>query len=131
VVLDDSIVRGTTLEKSIIKMLDKLEPKKIIIVSCAPQIRYPDCYGIDMSRLKEFVAFRALLALLKDSGQEDKLKAAYQSCVATVGTPAIMEKNYLKEIYDLFSADEISAKVSEIVKAADVHAEVQVIYQRI
>lgn len=131
VVLDDSIVRGTTLEKSIIRMLDKLEPKKIIIVSCAPQIRYPDCYGIDMSRLKEFVAFRALLALLKDRNQECKIQEAYQKCLAVVGTPAIMEVNYLQEIYDMFTAEEISAKVSEIVKAPDVNAEVQVIYQRI
>jgi amidophosphoribosyltransferase len=131
VVLDDSIVRGTTLEKSIIKMLDRLEPKKIIIVSCAPQIRYPDCYGIDMSRLKEFVAFRALLALLKDRGQENIIQEVYQKCVAAADTPAIMKVNYLKEIYDMFTADEISEKVSEIVKASDIKADVQVIYQTI
>jgi amidophosphoribosyltransferase len=131
VVLDDSIVRGTTLEKSIIKMLDKLEPKKIIIVSCAPQIRYPDCYGIDMSRVKEFVAFRAMLALLKDRGLYHKVDEVYDKIKAVQGTPAIMETNYVKELYDLFTADEISDKVSEIVKAPDVHAEVQVIYQRI
>ncbi|MHC2990610.1 amidophosphoribosyltransferase [Pontibacter sp. HJ8] len=131
VVLDDSIVRGTTLEKSIIKMLDKLEPKKIIIVSCAPQIRYPDCYGIDMSRVKEFVAFRAMLALLKDRDLYHKVDEVYDKIKAVQGTPAIMETNYMKELYDLFTADEISDKVSEIVKAPDVHAEVQVIYQRI
>ncbi|RAU81626.1 amidophosphoribosyltransferase [Pontibacter arcticus] len=131
VVLDDSIVRGTTLEKSIIKMLDKLEPKKIIIVSCAPQIRYPDCYGIDMSRLKEFVAFRAMLGLLKDHNREHMLQEVYQKCSDAVGTPAFTETNYLKEIYDQFTADEISAKVSQIVKAADINAEVEVIYQRI
>ncbi|RDV15743.1 amidophosphoribosyltransferase [Pontibacter diazotrophicus] len=131
VVLDDSIVRGTTLEKSIIKMLDKLEPKKIIIVSCAPQIRYPDCYGIDMSRMKEFVAFRALLALLKDRGLYFKAEEIYEKCTALAGTPAFREANYVQELYDMFTADEISAKVSEIVKAPDVNAEVQVIYQRI
>ncbi|MFD2247029.1 amidophosphoribosyltransferase [Pontibacter ruber] len=131
VVLDDSIVRGTTLEKSIIKMLDKLEPKKIIIVSCAPQIRYPDCYGIDMSRVKEFVAFRAMLELLKDRGLYFKVEEVYDKCVATEGTEAFKQTNFVKELYDLFTADEISAKVSEIVKAPDVHAEVQVIYQTI
>lgn len=131
VVLDDSIVRGTTLEKSIIKMLDKLEPKKIIIVSCAPQIRYPDCYGIDMSRVKEFVAFRAMLALLKDRDMYYKVDEVYDKIQAVQGTPAIMETNYVKELFDLFTHDELSAKVSEIVKAPEVNAEVQVIYQRI
>jgi amidophosphoribosyltransferase len=131
VVLDDSIVRGTTLEKSIIRMLDKLEPKKIIIVSCAPQIRYPDCYGIDMSRVKEFVAFRAMLELLKDRGLYYKVDEVYDKIAAVQGTPAIMQTNYVKELYDLFTHDEISAKVSEIVKAPDVKAEVEVIYQRI
>ncbi|MBB6612385.1 amidophosphoribosyltransferase [Pontibacter sp. Tf4] len=131
VVLDDSIVRGTTLEKSIIKMLDKLEPKKIIIVSCAPQIRYPDCYGIDMSRVKEFVAFRAMLELLKDRGLYYKIDEVYDKCVATEGTEAFKQTNFMKELYDLFTHDELAAKVSEIVKAPDVHAEVQVIYQTI
>ncbi|WP_299988421.1 amidophosphoribosyltransferase [uncultured Pontibacter sp.] len=131
VVLDDSIVRGTTLEKSIIKMLDKLEPKKIIIVSCAPQIRYPDCYGIDMSRVKEFVAFRAMLALLKDRDMYYKVDEVYDKIQAVQGTPAIMETNYVQELFDLFTHDELSAKVSEIVKAPEVNAEVQVIYQRI
>ncbi|MDX5418373.1 MAG: amidophosphoribosyltransferase [Hymenobacteraceae bacterium] len=131
VVLDDSIVRGTTLEKSIIKMLDKLEPKKIIIVSCAPQIRYSDCYGIDMSRLKEFVAFRAMLELLKDRDMYHKIKEVYDKCLAAAGTPAFKETNFVQELFDLFTHDELSAKVSEIVKAVDVKAEVQVIYQTI
>ncbi|MBJ6116668.1 amidophosphoribosyltransferase [Pontibacter sp. BT310] len=131
VVLDDSIVRGTTLEKSIIKMLDKLDPKKIIIVSCAPQIRYPDCYGIDMSRLKEFVAFRAMLALLEDRGLYYKIDEVYDKCQAVEGTEAFKETNFVKELFDLFTHDEISAKVSEIVKAPGVKAEVQVIYQTI
>ncbi|GHA77885.1 amidophosphoribosyltransferase [Pontibacter akesuensis] len=131
VVLDDSIVRGTTLEKSIIKMLDKLEPKKIIIVSCAPQIRYPDCYGIDMSRMKEFVAFRALLGLLEDRGQLYKMEETYDKCLAAVGTPAFRETNFVQELYGLFTHYELSDKVAEIVKAPDVKAEVQVIYQTI
>ncbi|MCC9136274.1 amidophosphoribosyltransferase [Pontibacter silvestris] len=131
VVLDDSIVRGTTLEKSIIKMLDRLEPKKIIIVSCAPQIRYPDCYGIDMSRMKEFVAFRALLELLKERGLSFKLQETYDKCLAAVGTPEFKQVNFVQELYDMFDTDEISDKVSEIVKAPDVNADVQVIYQRI
>ncbi|GAB3204351.1 amidophosphoribosyltransferase [Pontibacter aydingkolensis] len=131
VVLDDSIVRGTTLEKSIIKMLDKLEPKRIIIVSCAPQIRYPDCYGIDMSRVKEFVAFRAMLALLDDHGKSNMVQEVYQKCVEAQGTPAFQEKNYVQELFNQFTADEISAKVSQIVKAPGINAEVQVIYQTI
>ena len=131
VVLDDSIVRGTTLEKSIIKMLDKLEPKKIIIVSCAPQIRYPDCYGIDMSRVKEFVAFRAMLALLEDTGKDHLVQEVYQKCLEAQGTTIFKEKNFVQELFNQFTADEISAKVSEIVKAADINAEVQVIYQTI
>ncbi|QCR23019.1 amidophosphoribosyltransferase [Pontibacter sp. SGAir0037] len=131
VVIDDSIVRGTTLEKSIIKMLDKLGPKKIIIVSCAPQIRYPDCYGIDMSRMKEFVAFRALIALLKERGQDYKLEETYDKCAAAVNTPLFKQRNFVQELYDNFTYDEVSAKVSEIVKADDINAEVQVIFQRI
>lgn len=131
VVIDDSIVRGTTLEKSIIRMLDRLEPKKIIIVSCAPQIRYPDCYGIDMSRLKEFVAFRAMLELLEATGQNHLLKEVYQQCKAAEGTEAIMETNFVKGLYAPFTADEISARIAKIVKAPDVKAEVEVIYQTI
>ncbi|WP_347156439.1 amidophosphoribosyltransferase [Pontibacter chitinilyticus] len=131
VVLDDSIVRGTTLEKSIIKMLDKLEPKKIIIVSCAPQIRYPDCYGIDMSRMKEFVAFRALLAMLQERGLSNKMDEVYEKCLSTVGTPAFRETNYVQELYDLFTHYELADKVAEIVRAPEVKAEVQVIYQTI
>ncbi|MBF9255368.1 amidophosphoribosyltransferase [Pontibacter sp. 172403-2] len=131
VVLDDSIVRGTTLEKSIIKMLDKLEPKKIIIVSCAPQIRYPDCYGIDMSRMKEFVAFRALLGLLSDRGLSNKIDDVYDKCMAAVGTPAFQQTNFVQELYDMFTHYELADKVAEIVKAPEVNAEVEVIYQTI
>ena len=131
VVIDDSIVRGTTLEKSIIRMLDKLEPKKIIVVSCAPQIRYPDCYGIDMSRLKEFVAFRAMLNLLEKTGQKQLLQEVYKKCIAAEGTEAIMNENFVQALFAPFSAEEISSEISKIVKAADVKAEVQVIYQTI
>jgi amidophosphoribosyltransferase len=131
VVIDDSIVRGTTLEKSIIRMLDKLEPKKIIIVSCAPQIRYPDCYGIDMSRLKEFVAFRAMLDLLETTGQKELLRQTYLDCKAAEGTERFLEENFVKKLYAPFTADEISERIAKIVKAPDVKADVQVIYQTI
>jgi amidophosphoribosyltransferase len=131
VVIDDSIVRGTTLEKSIIRMLDKLEPKKIIVVSCAPQIRYPDCYGIDMSKLKEFVAFRAMLNLLEKTGKQQLLQDVYQQCLDASNTPKIMEQNFVQQLFDPFTADEISEEISRIVKAKDVKAEVQVIYQTI
>ncbi|MDX5346529.1 MAG: amidophosphoribosyltransferase [Hymenobacteraceae bacterium] len=131
VVLDDSIVRGTTLEKSIIRMLDKLEPKKIIIVSCAPQIRYPDCYGIDMSRMKEFVAFRAVLALLQEYGMEHVVQDVYQKCVEAAGTEAFHQQNFVKELYSPFSAEQVSAKIAQIVRASDVKAEVEVIYQTV
>ena len=131
VMLDDSIVRGTTLEKSIIKMLDRLEPKKIIVVSCAPQIRYPDCYGIDMSRLKEFVAFRAMLHLLEDRGLDYKLDEVYDKCKAANGREVFKQVNFVQELFDLFTAEEISEKISQIVKAPGVQAEVEVIYQTI
>ena len=131
VMLDDSIVRGTTLEKSIIKMLDRLEPKKIIVVSCAPQIRYPDCYGIDMSRLKEFVAFRAMLHLLEDRGLDYKLDEVYDKCKAATGREVFKQVNFVQELFDLFTAEEISEKISQIVKAPGVQAEVEVIYQTI
>jgi amidophosphoribosyltransferase len=131
VMLDDSIVRGTTLEKSIIKMLDRLEPRKIIVVSCAPQIRYPDCYGIDMSRLKEFVAFRAMLQLLEDRGLDYKLDEVYDKCKAANGREEFKRVNFVKELFDLFTTDEVSEKISEIVKAPGVNAEVEVIYQTI
>jgi amidophosphoribosyltransferase len=131
VMLDDSIVRGTTLEKSIIKMLDRLEPKKIIVVSCAPQIRYPDCYGIDMSRLKEFVAFRAMLQLLEDREMDYKLDEVYDKCKAANGREVFKQVNFVKELFDLFTTDELSEKISQIVKSPGVNAEVEVIYQTI
>ena len=131
VVLDDSIVRGTTLEKSIIRMLDKLGPKKIIIVSCAPQIRYPDCYGIDMSKMKEFVVFRAVLALLEEYGMESKLDQVYERCLAAQDTPEFSQRNFVQELYAPFSYTQISGKVAELVRASDVKAEVEVIFQTV
>lgn len=131
VVLDDSIVRGTTLEKSILSILDRLNPKKIIIVSSAPQIRYPDCYGIDMSRMYDFIAFRALIDLLKDTKQEHKLQEVYERCREDQHKPAEENRNHVKNLYDLFTDDEISAKISEIVRPKHIFADVQVIYQSI
>lgn len=130
VVIDDSIVRGTTLEKSILKMLDKLGPKKIIIVSSAPQIRFPDCYGIDMSKMKEFVAFRALLELLKETSQEFKLDEVLAMCNRSKITDED-SPNYVNELYNLFSYDQISAKIAQIVKPKGLKAEVEVIYQTV
>jgi amidophosphoribosyltransferase len=131
VVIDDSIVRGTTLQKSILAILDRLNPKKIIIVSSAPQIRFPDCYGIDMSRMYDFIAFRALIDLLKDRNLNHKLQEVYEKCKADDLKPAVEVKNHVKELYSLFTADEISAKISEIVRPKHIFADVQVIYQTI
>lgn len=129
VVLDDSIVRGTTLKQSILRILDRLGPKKIIIVSSAPQIRYPDCYGIDMSRMGEFVAFNAAIALLKEQGKEDLIQDVYQRCKAQVHLPLDKIENFVKDIYRPFTAEEISKKIAEIVRPDDITAEVEVIYQ--
>jgi amidophosphoribosyltransferase len=131
VVIDDSIVRGTTLQKSILSILDRLSPKKIIIVSSAPQIRYPDCYGIDMSRMNDFIAFRALIALLKEQGKEQMLQDVYQKCKADDENINVESKNHVKELYDQYTADEISAKISEIVRPKQIFANVQVIYQTV
>lgn len=131
VVMDDSIVRGTTLKTSILRILDRLAPKKIIIVSSAPQIRYPDCYGIDMSRLKDFVAFQAMIALVKEHKKENLLQEVYQKCKAQQNLPKEEMVNYLQELYALFTDDEISKKVAEIVTPEDIKAEVDVIYQSI
>lgn len=129
VVLDDSIVRGTTLKQSILRILDRLGPKKIIIVSSAPQIRYPDCYGIDMSRMGEFVAFNAAIELLKEQGKEDLIQDVYQRCKAQVHLPLDKIENFVKDIYRPFTAEQISKKIAEIVRPDDIDAEVEVIYQ--
>jgi amidophosphoribosyltransferase len=128
VVIDDSIVRGTTLEKSILKMLDRIGPKKIVVVSSAPQIRFPDCYGIDMSKMGEFVAFRAMTALLRDHGKEYLLGEVYEKCVRARGHEKV---NYVKHLYDQFTDQEISTKISEIVRPADMKAELEVVFQTV
>jgi amidophosphoribosyltransferase len=129
VVIDDSIVRGTTLEKSILRMLDRIGPKKIVVVSSAPQIRFPDCYGIDMSKMGEFVAFRAMTALLRDQGREDLLGEVYEKCSRTRGHER--QQNYVKHLYEQFTDDEISKKISEIVRPADMNAELEVVFQTV
>lgn len=129
VVLDDSIVRGTTLKQSILRILDRLGPKKIIIVSSAPQIRYPDCYGIDMSRMGEFVAFTAAIELLKEQGKEDLIQDVYERCKKQQFLPIEEIENFVKDIYRPFTAEEISKKIAEIVRPDDINAEVEVIYQ--
>jgi amidophosphoribosyltransferase len=129
VVIDDSIVRGTTLEKSILRLLDRLGPKKIVIVSSAPQIRFPDCYGIDMSKFKEFIAFRAVLALLKDHNKTHLLDVVYEKCLQAKGNKA--STNYVQELYNQFTEEEISRKIAEIVTPKDLKAKVEVIYQTV
>ena len=131
VVIDDSIVRGTTLKQSIIKMLDRLSPKRIIVLSSAPQIRYPDCYGIDMAKLGDFIAFNAVIELLKDNNQEDFIEKIYQKCKYQEQFKKEDMKNYVKEIYKTFSAEEISTKIAELLKPKNSTAEVIIIYQSI
>lgn len=114
VVLDDSIVRGTTLRQSIIRILDRLRPRKIVVVSSAPQVRYPDCYGIDMSRMGEFIAFRAAIALLRERGMQAVIDSVYERCKAQEGKPKEECVNYVKEIYAPFTDKEISAKIAEM-----------------
>ncbi len=131
VIIDDSIVRGTTLKKSILKILDRLHPKKIIIVSSAPQIRYPDCYGIDMAKLGDFCAFSAAIQLLKDTGRENVIKEVYEKCKSQKNLPKEEMVNYVKEIYRPFTDEEISAKIAEMLKPADIHAEVEIVFQTV
>ncbi len=131
VIIDDSIVRGTTLKKSILKILDRLNPKKIIVVSSAPQIRYPDCYGIDMAVLERFIAFSAAIELLKDHGKENVIDEVYKKCKAQENLPKEEIVNYVKEIYRQFTAEEISQKIAELLKPEDCKAEVEIIYQSI
>jgi amidophosphoribosyltransferase len=131
VMIDDSIVRGTTLKQSILRILDRLNPKKIVIVSSAPQIRYPDCYGIDMAKLGDFIAFQAAIALLKESGQTHIIDEVYQKCLADIediNTPSV---NHVQAIYKPFSANEISAKIAQLLRPKEINAEVNIIYQTI
>ena len=129
VVIDDSIVRGTTLEKSILKMLDRLGPKKIVVVSSAPQIRFPDCYGIDMSKMGDFVAFRAMIQLIKEQGKDYLLGEVYEQCLRSENEEA--PGNYVKRLYDQFSYEELSDKIADIVKPVDMKAELQVVFQTV
>ncbi|MEM9887318.1 MAG: class II glutamine amidotransferase [Bacteroidota bacterium] len=131
VLLDDSIVRGTTLEKSILKIVARLRPKKIIIVSSAPQIRYPDCYGIDMSKMHNFAAFKALTALLEDHGKTYIMDEVYEKCKAQLKLPATEMINEVKTLYEQFSYEEISNKIAEIVCPEDIEPTVEVIYQTV
>lgn len=129
VAIDDSIVRGTTLKQSILTILDRLKPKKIVIVSSAPQIRYPDCYGIDMSRMSEFVAFEAAISLLRKNGLAHIIDEVYQKCLASVTLPKDQVENYVKAVYEPFTDDEISLEISRIIKPHNLNAEVEVIFQ--
>ena len=131
VVIDDSIVRGTTLKESIIKMVDRLGPKRIIVVSSAPQIRYPDCYGIDMSRMGDFIAFQAAVGLLADTGNAAKLQDIYNQCKEAEDNGKLHEQNFVKGVYSDFTAEEISRKIAKMLRHEQVNAEVDVIYQSI
>lgn len=131
VVIDDSIVRGTTLRQSIIRILDRLGPKKIVIASSAPQIRYPDCYGIDMAKIADFVAFKAAIELLKETGQESVINEVYKKSKAQVDLPKEKVVNFVKDIFRPFSPQQISAKIAEIVTPPGINAKVEVIYQTI
>ena len=131
VMIDDSIVRGTTLKQSIIRILDRLNPKKIVVVSSAPQIRYPDCYGIDMAKMGDFIAFNAAVELLKDKKQEHILTETYNKCKSQVHLPKEEMVNYVQDIYKPFSAEEISVKISELLTPKGTNAEVEIIYQSI
>ncbi len=131
VVIDDSIVRGTTLKRSILRILDRLSPKKIVVVSSCPQIRYPDCYGIDMSNLGDFAAFRAAIELLKESGRDSVIQEVYQKCKAQQNLPKEEVMNYVKGIYNPFTDAEISHKIGQMLRPADMKADLQLVFQTI
>ena len=129
VVIDDSIVRGTTLKKSILKILDRLSPKKILVVSSAPQIRYPDCYGIDMARLEDLIAFQATLALLKEHDKEAMLGTVYEAAKAEMKKHDVEASNVVNQLYEVFSTNQISKKIAELVREDGIRSEVDVIFQ--
>lgn len=131
VVIDDSIVRGTTLKQSILRILDRLDPKKIVIVSSAPQIRYPDCYGIDMAKMGDFIAFEAAISLLIEGGMESVIEQVYLDCIEQTKLPRQQQKNAVRKIYSAFSPDEISGKISEMLTPKSIKTEVVIIYQTI
>jgi amidophosphoribosyltransferase len=131
VCIDDSIVRGTTLKQSILKILNRLEPKKIVIVSSSPQVRFPDYYGIDMARMNEFCAFRAAIELLKESGRQSIIDAVYRKSKAQENLPKEQIINYVTEIYEPFTQDEVSKKIAEMLTPSDVDCPVELVYQTI
>jgi len=131
VVIDDSIVRGTTLKKSIIRILDRLNPKKIVVLSSAPQIRYPDCYGIDMAKMGDFIAFAATIELLKDHGKSDVIQEVYAKCKAQEHLPKEQIKNYVEELYASFTAEEISQKIGEMLRPEGVTTEINIVFQTV
>ena len=131
VIIDDSIVRGTTLQKSILKILDRLNPKKIVVVSSAPQIRYPDCYGIDMAKMEDFIAFRAAIILLKSQGKEDVIDQTYKDCLKELKLPSSKMKNRVSKIYADYSNEDISDQISKILKEKEIKTNVEVIFQTV
>jgi amidophosphoribosyltransferase len=131
VVIDDSIVRGTTLKQSILKILDRLDPKKIVVVSSAPQIRYPDCYGIDMARMGDFIAFEAAIGLLKEREMHDLINKVYTQCKHQETLPKEQITNYVKEIYTPFSNEEIAQKIAQLLTPPSLNASVEIIYQTV
>lgn len=131
VIIDDSIVRGTTLKQSILRILDRLNPKKIVVVSSAPQIRFPDCYGIDMAKLGDFIAFQAAIALLKEQGKEHIIEETYQKCKAQENLPKEEIENHVRSIYTSFTAEEVSKKISQLLTPDNINAEVEIVYQSI
>lgn len=131
VIIDDSIVRGTTLKQSVLRILDRLGPKKIVVVSSAPQIRYPDCYGIDMAKMGDFIAFEAAISLLHETGQAEIIESVYQQCLAQISLPKEEVKNVIQGIYAPFSDDQISKKIAELLTPPAIDAEVEIIFQRV
>ena len=128
VIIDDSIVRGTTLKQSILSILDRLQPKKIVVVSSSPQVRYPDYYGIDMTKMDDFIAFRAAIELLRDKNQQDLVEATYNKCKAQLALPAADMVNPVKDIYDQFSDEEVSSKMAEMLRPDHIQAEIEIVY---
>ena len=131
IIIDDSIVRGTTLKQSILRILDRLEPKKIVVVSSAPQIRYPDCYGIDMAKMGDFIAFEAAIQLLVDTKRENIIQDVYKQCLSQVNLPKEQVRNYVKEIYAPFTDEEISVKIAHLLTPISMKSEVEIIYQSV
>ncbi|MFZ9056164.1 MAG: amidophosphoribosyltransferase, partial [Flavobacteriales bacterium] len=131
VVIDDSIVRGTTLKKSILRILDRLGPKRIIVASSAPQIRYPDCYGIDMARLGDFIAFQAAISLIRERGLDHIIDETYERCKAQVALPKEENVNQVKAIYEPFTTEEISDRISQLLTPEGMNAEVKIVFQSI